>query len=171
MGGPYLRRLSVTCRSPGAGIGMPNSSSATGDWLPVPVTGTGMLRAACGTSTSLTKPATERALPGRGWDLPPPLPGHRLGGPENLAHGASPQGPGSDGGGFGSGRRTGRRGLLLRKLTFPGSSFQTLCPPYSNGLHRWSCGDPCWFCQRPQDPSTVTCLLLVPLGFTKEVSS
>ena len=39
---------------------------------------------------------------------------------------------------------------------------------YLNGNHRWSCRDPCWFCQSPQDPSTVTCLLLVPLGFTKE---
>lgn len=55
----YLRLLSVTCRSPGAGIGMPTSSSAVGEWQLSPVPWARVPRAACGASTSLTISATK----------------------------------------------------------------------------------------------------------------
>ena len=81
--GLYLRRLSVTCRSPGAGAGVPPSSSTTGEWPLVPVPGAGVPRAACGTSTSFTVPATEKAFPRGGEGTlagPPSRPGRVAGG-------------------------------------------------------------------------------------------
>lgn len=64
----YLRLLSVTCRSPGAGPEMPtssSSSSATGEWQLSPVPWAGVLRVACGTSASLFISTKDSTLPGR----------------------------------------------------------------------------------------------------------
>lgn len=74
----YLRLLSVTCRSPGAGPEMPtSSSSATGEWQLSPVPWAGVLRVACGTSTSLTISTKDRM--------------HYLGGDMGGSHTAVPE--------------------------------------------------------------------------------
>lgn len=63
VGQSYLRRLSVMCRSPGAGVSMLTSSSATGEWQLPPGAGTEVPKGAGNTSTSLTVSETKVTLP------------------------------------------------------------------------------------------------------------